>query len=126
MRWLSLWAPVFGFMALIWLLSGQSDVPAAEYVSDKLLHVVGYGVFGLLCLRACHGGLGKLRRGPALAAILFGVGYAAVDEMHQAWVPGRFSSLGDWGADVVGVGLAVLLVAALGAVTRGNSSGHEA
>jgi len=120
-RWISLWAPVLGFMVLLWFLSGRSDVPAAKYVSDKLLHVTAYAGFGMLSLRACHGGVRPLRRGSTLLAILLAVGYGAVDEWHQSWVPGRFSSVGDWIADVVGVGLAVLLFAVLACARRATA-----
>jgi VanZ family protein len=121
-RWISLWSPVVGFMLLVWFLSGQSDIPAAEYVSDKLLHVVAYAGFGLFSLRACHGGVRPLRRGPTLLAILLAVGYAGVDEWHQSWVQGRFSSVGDWIADVLGVGLAVMLFALLARLPRTGTS----
>ena len=52
---ISLWGPVAAFMALIFFLSGQSDLPAVEHVSDKTLHAAAYLVFGVLCLRATHG-----------------------------------------------------------------------
>ena len=108
---ISLWAPVLAFMALIFLLSAQSDLPPVERVSDKTLHVLAYFVFGLLCLRATHGGIRPLRAGPALAALLLVVGYGALDEWHQSWVPGRTPSVLDWVADSVGAGLACAALA---------------
>lgn len=105
----SLWSPVIGFMILIYSLSSRESLPAAEYFWDKLLHVGAYAVFGTLCLRAMHGGIRSLRRRPALLAMLTTVLYGMLDEFHQARVPGRDSSLLDWGADAVGAGLSLLL-----------------
>ena len=107
-RWLGLWGPVAGFMAAIFLVSAQSTLPGSEHVWDKALHAGAYGVFGLFCLRATHGGIRPLRRAPTVAAVALAVGYAAFDEWHQSWVPGRISSLGDWIADLVGVAIACL------------------
>jgi VanZ family protein len=98
-------------MALIFFLSAQSDLPAVERVSDKTLHVAAYFVFGLLCLRATHGGFVPLRVGPVLAAVALAVAYGGLDEWHQSWVPGRTPSVLDWVADGVGVALACAAVA---------------
>jgi VanZ family protein len=111
-------------MALIFLLSAQSDLPSVEQVSDKTAHVAAYFVFGLLCLRATHGGIGPLRTGPTLAALALALAYGALDEWHQSWVPGRSPSVLDWVADGVGIGLAcgaMALWGRLGRSRRGES-----
>jgi VanZ family protein len=110
----SLWAPVFGFMVLIYSLSSRESLPASELVWDKAMHVGAYGVFGLLCLRAFHGGIRPLRAAPTVLAMLTTLLYAMLDEMHQSRVPGRDPSLVDWVADTIGAGLALLFVAWLG------------
>ena len=98
-------------MALIFLLSAQSDLPSVERVSDKTLHVAAYFVFGLLCLRATHGGFGPLRGWPTAAALALALAYGGLDEWHQSWVPGRTPSVLDWVADGAGAGLACAAVA---------------
>lgn len=119
---LGLWGPVAAFMALIFFLSGQSDLPAVEQVSDKTLHAAAYFVFGLLCLRATHGGIGPLRCRPTLVALVLALAYAALDEWHQSFVPGRVPSALDWVADGVGIGLALALWSALGRARRQANS----
>jgi VanZ family protein len=98
-------------MALIFLASAQSDLPAVERVSDKTLHVAAYFVFGVLCLRATHGGLLPLRLRPTLVALALALVYGALDEWHQSWVPGRTPSALDWVADGIGTSLACVAVA---------------
>ena len=61
-RWVGLWAPVVGFMVLIYSLSAQATLPAVERLWDKLLHIGAYGLFGTLCLRAFHAGIRRPRR----------------------------------------------------------------
>ncbi len=38
-----------------------------------------------------------------LASLVFSLAYAASDEVHQSFVPGREMSLMDWVADAVGI-----------------------
>ncbi len=106
-RWLGLWGPVLAFVLLVFFLSSQSSVPGIERLWDKFLHTAAYGVFGVLCLRACHGGMRRLRPRQTALAMLITVGYGAIDEIHQAYVPGRFSSVLDWIADAIGAGLSI-------------------
>ena len=54
-RWLSLWGPVFGFMAAVIWLSDDASIAAPEMLSDKLLHLLAFFLFGLACMRAFHG-----------------------------------------------------------------------
>ena len=35
--------------------------------------------------------------------ILICMVYGAIDELHQIYIPGRYASVGDWIADVLGV-----------------------
>lgn len=120
LRWISLWTPVIAFMIAAYVVSGQDVALLPERLWDKLIHVVLYCVFGLLCQRAFHGGRGPLRARPALLAWLLTVAYGAIDEWHQASVPGRFPSMVDWIADVVG-GCVALVLAYLIATTGAST-----
>jgi len=113
-KFFGLWAPVAGFMGLLFLSSSRSTYIGAGRVSDKLLHTLAYLVLGVLLQRAAHGGFRGLRAGPAIAAVLVTAAYGLTDELHQIYVPGRIASVTDWLADVVGALLAVPLVGLLG------------
>jgi len=118
LRLIGLWAPVLAYMVGIFLLSGQPEPALARLTWDKLLHAGAYALFGLLCLRATHGGFKSLRRPRAVVALILCIGYGAFDEWHQSFVPGRDPSVLDWVADLVGSGLALWIYAGLGRAAR--------
>ena len=67
---------------------------------DKWAHLIVYGVLGVLVARAAEL---NPRRGVLLAAIILGISlFGAVDEAHQALIPGRFPDVRDWVADTIG------------------------
>lgn len=107
---LGLWAPVVAYAALIFFFSAQSDAPLPSSISDKRAHFVAYMGFSLTVGRAVARGVasGATLRA-AVATWVITVAYAATDEWHQAYVPGRSSDVYDWYADaagaVVGAGL---------------------
>ena len=79
------------------------------------MHFVLYAVLGVLLARALRGGRPVSTSRPAIRGLfpwLVGIAlFAAADEWHQRWVPGRSSDLSDWYADVLGGSLALLLAA---------------
>jgi VanZ family protein len=86
-------------------LSHQPDLPGPEWpFVDKAGHLVAYAIFGWLLARATH--RSGANRNWVLAV---GLLYAASDEVHQAFVPGRVPSWGDLAADIVGLVLAFFL-----------------
>ena len=104
--------PVTLVMGGIFYLSHQpgDSLPMPDIVNfDKLLHCLVYAVLGLTFLFALPPSW--RRRRPVLAGcatVLFCLGYGITDEVHQSFIPGRFSSLADLGADTLGGVLAVL------------------
>jgi len=85
-------------------------IPVPVSWSDKLVHGVLYLVLGWLVGAAvCAAGRCTARAGLVLVGVV--AAFAALDEVHQAWVPGRDSTVGDWAADVVGatIGLAACI-----------------
>ncbi len=90
-------------MALIWVLSAQSSMSTGLGTWDMLLrkgaHMTEFGLLFVLWLRA----LGW--RAP-LAAAAIAVGWAVVDELHQATVAGRHGTPADVLIDAAGVALA--------------------
>ncbi len=66
---------------------------------DKVMHMGEYIPFGWLSMKVFM---------PAtfygfMASVVFSLAYAASDEVHQSFVPGREASLMDWMADMVGI-----------------------
>lgn len=98
-------------MGVIWFLSAQPDLSsglgAIDLVGRKLIHAAEFGLLCFLWWRVLRG------RGDARAlagAFLIAVAYAAIDEYHQSFVPGRNGSPVDVAIDAVGAGLAVALI----------------
>ncbi len=97
-----MWGPALVWAAVLFLLSSWPNPtgPSWLQVSDKVVHFVLFAVLG--------GALGFGRQwsgGSVPHWLVIGVGmlYGAMDEWHQALVPNRVPSLGDWYADVAGV-----------------------
>ena len=98
-----LWGPVIGYMVLIFVESSMSNAPLPSNVSDKWAHMAGYVLMSVLAVRAAHGGLpARVTVRGALIALLITVGYGALDEFHQWFVPGRTADPFDLLADATG------------------------
>ncbi len=63
------------------------------------MHLIEYVPLGWLGLKAFM----PLTPAAFLASIGFSIAYAASDEVHQGFVPGREASIMDWLADSVGI-----------------------
>jgi hypothetical protein len=121
------WAPVVIVMALIFVASAQPKhapppgqnpvyfsgiIPIFAGGWDALIkksaHVVAYGALAVLILRAllAHGLSPREATAPA---VLFTVVYALTDELHQAFVTGRHSSVLDIGLDFMGAAVFCLI-----------------
>jgi len=102
-RFLSLWAPVAVYMAMIFFISALPSAPLPEEVSDKTGHLAAYVVLGVLSVRAVGGGLPCRVTVPiACLALAIASGYGAFDEGHQWFVPGRSAETSDLVADAIG------------------------
>jgi VanZ family protein len=97
-----LWGAVVLYMAAIFYMSALSNPPVPAG-ADKSLHGLAYLGLAILVLRALVGGLPK-RIGirVAVSAFLITVLYAATDEVHQMFVPGRMADVLDLFADAGG------------------------
>ena len=124
-RSIALWGPVLAAMGVLFALSSQPSLPGVERIPDKLLHASAYFLLGLLSLRAAHGGFRAPRPLPTLLSFVLCLGYGAIEEWHQAAIPTRDASVGDWIADGVGLGAAWILLrlAAVRGGARGGRSG---
>ncbi|HVM16319.1 MAG TPA: VanZ family protein [Gaiellaceae bacterium] len=102
-RLLSTWLPVLAWAGVIFALSSVPGLTTGlgfwDLLLRKLAHVAEFAILGALLARAL----------PELYALVAGVGYAAIDELHQHTVPGRVGTLRDVALDAVGVLVGVLL-----------------
>jgi VanZ family protein len=100
------WRFALLYMATIFVISSfEVEVPGLHRfpLRDKGIHFVEYAVLGWLCAAA------SFRSWPSAAAwrtVGFAIFVSALwgvsDEIHQAFVPGRFSELNDVVADFFG------------------------
>lgn len=101
-RLLWTWLPVVAWAAVIFALSSIPGLGTGlgfwDFVLRKIAHVVEFAILGALLARAL----------PELHAFIAGVGYAAFDEIHQHFVPGRTGTVQDVAIDTVGVLLGIL------------------
>lgn len=99
---------------LRWLLPHASAATLfhLHYIIRKCAHFTEYFILSLLILRAIRAGRHNARLAWALAAIVIVFGYAALDEFHQSFVPGRTAAFTDVLIDTSG-GIAAQLIAAL-------------
>ncbi|GAF73847.1 unnamed protein product [marine sediment metagenome] len=114
-RWLHYWLPVLLWMGMIFVASSRSSLPfvlnkTVDLVIKKAGHVTEYGALAFLLWRA----ISKERGWPVLpsfgGAFFLSLLYAASDEFHQTFVPGRDGTLTDVGLDALGALLALGLL----------------
>jgi len=112
------WLPALLYMALIWWLSSMPitlPLPSIPW-RDKGAHLLEYGLLSLLNARAVRRTWPALVEWQALlAAAVLTASWGYLDEVHQAFVPGRNATAYDLLADAVGAALGVV---AYGVVTR--------
>jgi VanZ family protein len=108
----SFWGPPILYAGIIFCLSSISTIPHFPRNSDKVLHFIEYFVFTFLIWRAIgRGHIWFFNAQKALVTALITATYAASDEFHQLFVPGRSCSIYDWIADVAGIlGMLTLMI----------------
>lgn len=140
--WLRRWWPVLFWAAIIsifsthyfgsdetsafiipllhWMFPSASQATLLEWhhLIRKSAHFVEYFVLSLLLLRAIRGERREMHLAWALAAIALVGGYAALDEIHQIFVPGRTPAVRDVLIDTTG-GIAAQAIIALLAFWKG-------
>lgn len=105
------WSPPLLYLGLIFYLSSLSRIRLGFEAPDFLLHFPEYFLLLVLLVRAVN--LGFRERVGWLALLscsLFSVVYAASDEIHQYYVPGRDASVSDFLTDAAGVLAGVLAI----------------
>jgi VanZ family protein len=107
------WLPAAVWMLVIFWFSAQSDLPRAdepllELVFKKGAHIGAYAVLAM-----CYWwGIGHWRH--RWIALLLAIVYAASDEYHQSWTPGRNPTSVDVAIDTAGALFGLWVVAPRG------------
>ncbi len=107
--------PVGAWMALIFGASSLSQLPTVapplwqEMLADGA-HFTEYAILASLLWRALRPAMSKALLWAYGLSLVVAAVYSASDEFHQSFVPGRDASVGDFGFDVAGAGLALALI----------------
>lgn len=111
--------PLAAWLAFTWWESSETS-PAGDLVlpfegADKGIHFLMYVPGGAAAWLA----LAPMRRPPAwAAAAVLCAGWGVLDEIHQAWTPGRSPEVADAVADALGSVAGAMLAEALHARRR--------
>jgi VanZ family protein len=108
MTLVALWLPVAAYMAVLFMLSAQPELPSPGGSPDWLQHGVAYAGLALVTVRAtATGAWSRVGARTIAGAALIAIVYSAFDEWHQSFVPGRTADLYDLAADAAGAALAL-------------------
>jgi VanZ family protein len=90
------------------------DVPDVK-INDKIEHLMAFGGLGFLLNLSLRiqNKFTLIKKHPAISTILIVSAYAAFDELHQLFIPGRTCDILDWTADTIGVIIGVILMTIL-------------
>jgi VanZ family protein len=104
--------PALSYAVVIFILSSLTgnEIPHLPFWNvDKVIHFLEFGLFGIFLYRAFC--LYRPLKRPYLLSLAAGIPYAALDEVHQYFVPGRNCSIADLIFDVLGIALMAALSA---------------
>jgi hypothetical protein len=110
------WSLTAAWAGLIFAASSVprgSSIPMPGAGWDKVAHASVFAVLGGLATLALRAG-GRSRRRAAVLATLLAIIYGMLDEVHQAWTPGRAMDADDVLADSVGAGAGAAAVGLTG------------
>lgn len=100
------WAPAVAYMALIWVVSSIAisvPLPQSVPLRDKIVHFVEYAALGFLVAFAVRRTWPKERvLRTAVFSFFVAFAWGVLDELHQAFVPGRSGDALDLIADLAG------------------------
>ena len=99
------WFPVIAYSGIIFIASSIPSVqaPLSEFGFDKVIHILEYTPFGFLVARAVSATATAISpRRLVVWVVLLSFAYAASDEIHQFFVPGRNAGMADLIASTVG------------------------
>jgi len=104
---LTRWLPVILWAAVIFTFSSIPQIKVSEFfiwdfIAKKTAHVSEYAILFALIFRATSGNY--------VLSFTLTMLYAATDEFHQSFVPGRTSTFFDLGFDLTGANIAAYII----------------
>lgn len=121
---------------IVWasLIFLASSIPSQYLIKfglsnyDKVIHVAAFFILGWLSHRACvhQGRVPRIRDYSKLFSFVFVLSYGVVDEVHQAWTPGRSVDMIDILANAAGGGLFLAAVWLAGRLKLGRTGQERA
>jgi VanZ family protein len=96
---------VFSFSAIP--TAHVSEIHWKDFIVKKSAHITEYAILTVFLYRALLGS-GVVKNKSFIYALILCVLYAASDEFHQSFTPGREPTLRDVGFDTIGSLLAIL------------------
>ena len=108
---LKYWLPSFIWMGLIFFLSSRPSITTSavdwqDFVIKKTAHFIEYFILSALLFYSLRHSTGWSTAKIALVSFFASVFYAATDEFHQSFIPGRTPRVRDILIDALGVSLA--------------------
>ena len=104
---------VIGYAMLILVISSIPDLSPPQLgfkYQDKLYHFLEYAIFSILLFFALFNSTSNFFKENILfVAILIGIVFAGIDEIHQSLVPGRSADITDFLADFMGLAFVQLV-----------------
>jgi VanZ family protein len=108
--------PLILYWLLILILTSLpgADLPNV-HVSDKIEHLLAFGGLGFLLNLSLRiqNKFTIVKKYPAISTVLIVSFYAALDELHQIYIPDRSCDILDWASDTTGVIIGVILMSIL-------------
>ena len=112
-RILRYWLIFYFYMLCIFIgssIPGENLIAFKWNMADTMLHFFEYLLFGVLCIRALRASYPDFNpRNIFALAILISFSFAFSDEVHQYFVPGRFSEIKDLASDSIGFVFGILI-----------------
>lgn len=108
------WGPAILWAVIIFTISSIPTLPKTkiiwwDFILKKTAHIIEYGIFYLLIVRALSNITGKqllpkkVNKTTLLTALILAIIYALSDEYHQSFIIGRTAKLTDVGFDTLGM-----------------------
>lgn len=104
---LSIWAPLILWCFFIFAFSSFPKTPDigptywTNFIAKKISHLIEYGILGILAKRAFK---------KSWVSLIFLLLYAASDESHQSFIPGREGRVRDGIIDFIGGSFGIWII----------------